>query len=169
VTDGTGQEVDPVLMEDLSAIALRDFEERKTAMLLRMTARTLLKEAAVIQSERAGEQAGGALGGFAARIAARSVANATENADTRSWSGLPAELLVTRLRLPAGPQRLEISFEGLRGPETRTVEVDVRPGSVVLHTVAIVGRDRGDQRRFQGATRAVKYDTPRARVRAGGR
>lgn len=150
----------PALIEDLSAIAVRDFEERKTAMLLRMTARALLKEAGVIQSERAGERAGGALGGFAARVAARSLATATERADTRSWSALPAELLLARLRLSAGEHDIEIEYQGMNGRETRTVRVDVRPGEVALRTVAVLGRDGGDQGRLRGAARGVRYDVP---------
>jgi hypothetical protein len=160
VLDSSGGSVTPVLIEDLSAIAVRDFEERKTSMLLRMIARALLKEAAIIQSERAGTQAGGALGGFAARVAARTVANATEQADTRSWSGLPAELLLARVRLPAGPNDIEISYQGLTGPETRTVHLEVEPGSVALQTVAVVGRDKGDQGQLRRATRDVRYDVP---------
>lgn len=159
-----GIEATPVVMEDLSAIAVRDFEERKTSMLLRMTARTLMKEAGVIQSERAGEAAGGALGGFAARVAARTLANATERADTRSWSGLPAELLLTRLRLPAGRHDLVVTFEGPSGTETRTVPVDVRAGSVTLRSVAVVGRDPGDRGRFQRAQRDIEYKVSRPAV-----
>ena len=160
-----GRSLTPTLVEDLSAIAVRDFEERKTPMLLRMTARTLLKEVGVIQSERAGERAGGALGGFAARVAARAVANATERADTRSWSGLPAELLLTRLRLPAGEHEIEVAYEGIRGPERQTVRVDVRPGSVTLRSVAVVGRGGGDRNRFRQARTNVKYEVPPTKSR----
>ena len=140
VVGGGGVSQTPVLIEDLSAIALRDFEERKTSMLLRMIARALLKEAAVLKSERTGTQAGGALGGLAARVAARTVASATERADTRSWSGLPAELLLARMRLPSGPNEIQLSYQGLKGPETRTLQIDVRPGAVELYTVSLVGR-----------------------------
>jgi hypothetical protein len=150
----------PAVMEDLSAIAVRDFEERKTSMLVRMTARTLLKEAGVIQSERAGERAGGVLGGLAARVAARTVANATERADTRSWSGLPAELLLTRLRLPPGRHDLVVEYRGMNGPATKTVTVDVVAGSVSLATVAVAGRDDWDRDRLRRAHGNVRYSVP---------
>ena len=170
VTSGLREiETPTVLMEDLSAIALRDFEERKTSMLVRLIARTLLKEAAVLESERRGTQAGGVLAGLAARVAARTAANATEQADTRSWSGLPAELLLARLRLPPGPNEIRITYQGLQGPETRALTVDVRPDSVVLRTVAVVGRDRGDQGRFRGSTRGVTYEVRSGSPRARGR
>lgn len=169
VVDAGGGSHTPVLIEDLSAIARRDFEERKMSMLLRMIARSLLKEAAVIQSERKGAQAGGALGGLAARVAARTLANATEQADTRSWSGLPAELLMVRMRLPAGLNEIQISYQGLRGPETKSLRIDVRPGGVAMHTVSLVGRDGGDNTRFRGSLRSVKHEAPRPRPRARAR
>ena len=164
VVSAGGQRVEPVLMEDLSAIAVRDFEERKTSMLLRMISRTLLKEAGVIQSERAGERAGGALGGLAARVAARTFANATERADTRSWSGLPAELRLARLRLPPGEQEITVEYEGPKGPQVKTVMVQVQAGGVAVVSVPVVGRERGDADRLQRATLAVTYHAPRRRA-----
>lgn len=160
VTPAGGSGVVPVVMEDLSAIAVRDFEERKTGMLLRMVARTLLKEAAIVEGEKAGERAGGALGGFAARVAARTLANATERADTRSWAGLPAELLLARLRLPAGTHEIEVAYQGMNGPETRTLTVDVEAGGVAMRTVSVLGRDGGDGGRFRQALRRVDYRVP---------
>jgi hypothetical protein len=166
VSTPDGRSWAPTVMEDLSAIAVRDFEERKTSMLVRMTARTLLKEVGVIQSERAGERAGGVLGGLAARVAARTVANATERADTRSWSGLPAELLLTRLRLPPGQHELVVEYRGITGPARKTVTVDVVAGSVVLATVAVVGRDDWDRDRLRRAESNVKYSVPPRTARA---
>ena len=167
VTTADGASWTPTLIEDLSAIAVRDFEERKTSMLLRMTGRMLLKEAGVIQSERAGERAGGPLGGLAARVAARTFANATERADTRSWSGLPAELLLTRLRLPPGRHEIQIAYEGVSGDQTKTVSVDVVAGSVTLRSVAVVGRDDADRDRLRRASRNVRYEAPPRRAGSG--
>ena len=48
----------PALLQDLSAIAVRDFEETKPTIMLRMVARGLLKEAAVTAAAAAGEDAG---------------------------------------------------------------------------------------------------------------
>jgi len=160
VRTGDGETWPTALIEDLSSIAVRDFEENRTSMLLRMTARLLLKEAGIVQSERAGERAGGAFGGFVARVAARSVANATERADTRSWSGLPAELLVARLRLPAGHHEVEVTFRGASGPESVTVPIDVTAGGVTLRSVALSGRDVMDAERMRRASWNVQYTVP---------
>lgn len=162
-----GASVEATLLEDLSAIAVRDFEERRTSTLLRMIARTLFKEASVIQSERAGERAAGAVGGFAARIAARTVANATERADTRSWSGLPAELRVARLRLPAGEHDVRVEFDGPRGPDAVTVRARIRPGGVSVVSVPVFGRESGDQNRLRRATHSVTYRAPPRRATRG--
>ena len=59
----------PALLQDLSAIAVRDFEETKPTIMLRMVARGLLKEAAVTAA--AGEDAAGEVGGFLGRVASR--------------------------------------------------------------------------------------------------
>lgn len=167
VTAQDGVSRTPVLIEDLSAIAVRDFEERKPGMLLRMTGRVLFKEAAVIQSERAGERAGGALGGLAARVAARTLASSTERADTRSWSGLPAELLIARLRLPPGTHEIQITYQGVRGPEAKSVTVDVVAGAVTLRSVPLVGRDDMDSDRLRRARQDVRYEVPPRGPRAG--
>ena len=148
-------------------MALQSLEENRTSMLLRMTARLLLKEAGIVQSERAGERAGGAFGGFVARIAARSVANATDRADTRSWSGLPAELLVARLRLPPGYHEVELTFRGASGPESVTVPIDVTAGGVTLRSVALTGREVMDAERMRRASWNVQYSVPPSR--RGGR
>lgn len=166
VRTGDGATWPTTLVEDLSAIAVRDFEERKTSLLLRMTGRVLLKEAGIIQSERAGERAGGAFGGFAARIAARTLANATEKADTRSWSGLPTELSIARLRLPAGTHEIEIAYRGADGPATKVLSVQVIPGAVALRSVAISGRDDQDASRLRRATADVRYEVPPRRLRS---
>ena len=166
VETADGSVVEPALVEDLSAIAVRDFEEQKTSMLLRMIGRTLLREAAIVQAERAGERAGGALGSFTARVTARALANTAERADTRSWTALPAELLVARLRLPPGAHELRVTFQGVRGPESRSVTVEVEPGAVALRSVSLYGRDRGDRARFSGATREVVHRVPPRRARS---
>ena len=164
VTADGGEPVRPELLEDLSAIAVRDFEERKTTIMLRMFARGLLKEASVAATEAKAEQAGGAVGGLLGRVAARAVATATERADTRSWSSLPAELLLARFRLPAGPQEIQIDFRGPGGPETVVFNVDVDPGSVAIHSISLWGRDRGSQSRFTNARRGIEYSVPRRGV-----
>ena len=160
VRAGEGAPVTPELLEDLSAIAVRDFEERKTSLMLRMFARGLLKEASVAATEAKAEQAGGAVAGLLGRVAARTAANATERADTRSWSSLPAELLLARFRLPVGPNEIQVTYQGPNGPETRVLTVDIEPGTVTMRNVVVWGRDRGDQARFNRSQQGVEYIVP---------
>ncbi|MCH6546900.1 MAG: hypothetical protein IH798_00505 [Gemmatimonadetes bacterium] len=148
----------PALLQDLSAIAVRDFEETKPTIMLRMVARGLLKEAAVTAAEAAGEDVAGEVGGFLGRVASRALATATERADTRSWSILPAELLLARFQLPPGQHRLRISYDGLFDRrELLEFDIEIRAGDVVTHTVAILGDDEGDHDRFTAAAKGVRY------------
>jgi hypothetical protein len=159
----------PVLLQDLSAIAVRDFEETKPSIMLRMVARGLLKEAAVTAAESAGEDVAGEVGGFLGRVASRAVAVATERADTRNWSTLPAELLVARFHLPPGEHMLRISYEGLHGSRHLVeVEVEIAAGHATTHTVSMLGDDPGDADRFHAAARGVHYVAPETTGGAGG-
>jgi hypothetical protein len=151
----------PTLLQDLSAVAVRDFEETKPTIMLRMVARGLLKEAAVTMAEAAGEDAAGEVGGFLGRVASRAVTSATERADTRNWSTLPAELLLARFHLPPGQHTLRISFEGLHGSRhLLEFDVEIRAGEVATHTVAVLGDDPGNEDRFRAAAQGVQYVAP---------
>ena len=154
--------ITPVLLQDLSAIAVRDFEEQKPTIMLRMIARGLLKETAVTAAEAAGEGSGGEVGGFLARVTARAFVTATERADTRSWSALPAELLLARFRLPAGHHTLRISYEGLnRRRELLELDVDIEAGRVTTQTAALLGDGEGNRERLRVAKRGVRYEAPK--------
>ena len=151
----------PALLLDLSAIAVRDFEETKPTIMLRMVMRGLLKEAAVTAAEAAGEDAAGEVGGFLGRVVSRALAVATERADTRNWSILPGELLLARFHLPPGRHRLRISFDGLNGRrDLLEFDVEVRASEVTTHTVVLFGDDLGDRDRFRAARKGVRYVAP---------
>jgi hypothetical protein len=169
VVDG-GHARAPVLLQDLSAVAVRDFEERKTNVMLRMVARGLLKEAGVTIAEAKGEQLAGDVGGFLARVASRAFAVATERADTRTWSTLPGQLSIVRSTLPAGPHVLEVSYVGLNGTkQTETINVDVVPGRLAIASVHLVGTGPGDAQRLIRARRGVVYVVPERPRRPGRR
>lgn len=161
VSVGDERSFTPALLLDLSAIAVRDFEETKPTIMLRMVTRGLLKEAAVTAAEAAGEDAAGEVGGFLGRVVSRALAVATERADTRNWSILPCELLLARFHLPPGRHLLRISFDGLNGRrELLEFDVEVRAGEVTTHTVALFGDDLGDRDRFRAARKGVRYLAP---------
>ena len=151
-------------------MAVRDFEERKTSVMLRMVARGLLKEAGVTVAEAKGEDLAGDVGGFLARVASRAFATATERADTRTWSTLPGALSIVRSTLPAGPHVLEVSYVGLNGAErVDTVNVDIVPGRLTIASVHLVGSEPGDTQRLARAQRGVVYVVPDQPGRPGGR
>lgn len=159
-----GRSVTPTLIQDLSAISVRDFEEQKPTVMVRMVARGLLKEAAVTAAEAAGERAGGEVGGFLARVGLRAAVTATERADTRSWSTLPAELQLARFRLPAGRHRLRISYDGWNGRrELEEFDVTIEAGRVTTHTAALLGDDVGSRDRLRIAKQGVNYRAPSLR------
>ncbi len=159
-----GHAITPTLIQDLSAISVRDFEEQKPTIMVRMVARGLIKEAAVTAGEEAGEKAGGDVGGFLARIGLRAAVTATERADTRSWSTLPAELQLARFRLPAGRHRLRISYDGWNGRRgVEEFDVTIEAGRVAIHTVALLGDDVGNRERLQIAKQGVHYRAPSLR------
>ncbi|UCG86496.1 MAG: hypothetical protein JSW71_21790 [Gemmatimonadota bacterium] len=158
----------PDLLQDLSAVAVRDFEERKTTVMLRMVARGLLKEAGITVAEAKGQEVAGDVGGFLARVASRAFATATERADTRTWSTLPGALSTVRSTLPAGPHVLEVSYVGLNGTErTETINVDVVPGRLAIASVHLVGSEPGDTQRLARARRGVVYVVPEQPARPG--
>ena len=154
--------VRPVLLQDLSAIEVRDFEEEKPTILLRMIARGLLKEIAVTEAEAAGKEAAGDVGEFFGRVATRGLAAATERADTRTWSILPAELLLARFQLPAGLHTVSIGYDGWNGRrEELELDVNIEAGRATTQTVALVGGDDGNEHRLRRARRGVRYREPK--------
>ena len=169
VVGGGGVSQTPVLIEDLSAIALRDFEERKTSMLLRMIARGPPQGGRGPQERTDGHPGWRRLG--RPRGSGRGP-HGGERDGARRHSQLvrPSRGTPSGANAPAlGAQRDPTVLSGPQRPETRTLQIEVLPGAVELYTVSLVGRDRGDQGRFRGSTRGVRYEAPRTRGRAGAR
>jgi len=133
---GGGQKVTAVSVEDLSAIALRNFEEKFDTVLLRTAARALAKYLISRGVEKAFEEDGDGKGEIFEGLVREGMSEllgalvnlfgaATEAADTRSWLSLPARIHVARLWLPPGTVDLVLEFLDERG---RTVEVQQIPG-----------------------------------------
>jgi hypothetical protein len=156
-----GDQLQAALVEDLSSIAARDFEERKPGIIARMVARTLFKEFSVDRIEAAGEKAGGVVGGFLARVGARSVATLTERADTRFWSLLPHEIRIARFALPVGEHHISITIEDRGTSEQMDVgTVSIVDGKLSIQTVFVTGNESGNLARFRAATSNVDYRVP---------
>ena len=123
---GGGRRADGVLVEDLDAIAQKNFSEKEGTILLRTVARALAKYVATQKAEDESEILGALFNLFGA---------ATEAADTRSWLALPAQIRMARFSLPPGTVDLELEFLNDRGAILEEQEfpgVEVRAGKPVF-------------------------------------
>jgi hypothetical protein len=120
-------------MEDITAIASKDLEERLLRTIVKAVARAAWKRAlaeavqvgvrSAVQDKETGAFAG-AIAGAVARIFAIS----TEEADKRSWATLPDRIHVGRLRVPPGTYDVELRHVGTFGG---VVETQVMRGVTV--------------------------------------
>ena len=108
------------MMEDITAIAVKDLEER----LVRTTAKAVARAAwkyALAEAVRVGvrgavgEKDGGAFVGALAGAMARMIAIGSEEADKRSWATLPDKIHVGRLKVPPGTYDVELRHVGVGG------------------------------------------------------
>jgi hypothetical protein len=119
-----GQTVASTLMEDIQAIATKTLQDRmaiiKTRAIARATVKYVLAEVAARAAAKACDQMpGGFLAQQACKLGTRGIAHgaaaASEIADTRSWGTLPAEIRMTRLKLPVGKHTVTVSFKDAAG------------------------------------------------------
>lgn len=153
-----------LLMQDLSAIAARGFEEDKPKILGRMITRSLGKYALVKYGEAKAEAKGGMLGGALAKFGGQLVAAKTEAADVRSWGALPGEILAARFSLPPGTHVVSLEVQDVDG-STRTVEigpVTIAANATVVKNHFVAGRYDGSATRFANAQRGVDFKATQA-------
>ncbi len=99
-------------VEDVEAIALKNFAEEEPKILLKTIARGVVKYLAFrTAKKKTGEVAGLLVNIFNI---------ATENADTRSWLTLPNSFGMARMSLPSGKYDLQLSFRDDRGREVES-------------------------------------------------
>jgi hypothetical protein len=96
-----GQTTTAVLVQDLDAIAMKNFKDKETSILARTAARALAKYIATEAAEKQSEILGFLVNLFGA---------STEAADTRSWLALPRQIRVARLRVRPGTVDLVLEF-----------------------------------------------------------
>ncbi len=118
--DGTSVS-NTLLMEDVSAIAMKTLRDRNAMIRVRAIARATIKfvlAEAIVKAAK--DQCARRYGAnswnciaetAAARLAAHGTAAATEIADTRSWSTLPSQIRMARLKLPAGKHDVTVNFK----------------------------------------------------------
>ena len=121
-----GQTATGVLVQDLDAIAMRNFKEKETSILARTAARALAKYIATEAAEKKSE-----ILGFLVNLFGVS----TEAADTRSWLALPRQIHVARLPVQPGTVDLVLEFVNGNGRVVdghRFVGVEVSAGQRVF-------------------------------------
>jgi hypothetical protein len=120
-----------VVMEDIAAIAKKDLKDRMATIQARTIARAAIKFILAKVAGKAAEAKGGKVIGSLASRGAEAAAAATESADTRSWTTLPAQIRVARLRVPAGIHKVTVEFKDRDGQVLAVRvfrRVMVRPG-----------------------------------------
>jgi uncharacterized protein len=100
------------LFENVSAIAMKDLQDRMPGITARAIARATIKfilaKAATDEAEK--KYGKGTWQATLASVAANVTAAATEIADTRSWTTLPSQIRLARLRVPPGQHEVTIRF-----------------------------------------------------------
>lgn len=131
--DSAGRKADTQLMEDVSAIAMKDLAERQALIKVRAIARATIKFvlAKTASDEVKKKYGANSWQALAAQVGGAAAAAATEIADTRAWATLPSQFRLARLRLPPGKHDVIVSYTGPTGAviATRTFkDVAVRKG-----------------------------------------
>lgn len=111
-------EVKTTVSEDITAIALKDLEDRLGRIMAKTIARAAVKYALAYAAGEAAEGVakkkmggeGGAIVGWLAKKAFSATASATESADRRAWELLPSEFRLARMKLNPGVYSLVVKF-----------------------------------------------------------
>jgi hypothetical protein len=115
---GNVNEVKSIVSEDVTAIALKDLEDRLGRIMAKTIARAAVKYAIAYAAGQTAEDAakkkmggeGGAVVGWLAKKAFSATASATENADRRAWEILPAEFRLAQIRVKPGVYSIVVKF-----------------------------------------------------------
>lgn len=117
--DGASYEARSELIQDLSALASKQFSDQFSGLAVKAVARAAIKYAAAEGLARgarvaAGRDAGPLVGLLVGALA-KTLAISTEEADKRSWRTLPDEIQIARLWVPPGTYELRIRHVGRGG------------------------------------------------------
>lgn len=121
--DGRPQNVEHAL--DIEAEVRKEWEEREPTVVLsaitRMITRVLAGEAV---DAAVGAASDSGIVGLLAGLATSATLTAADTPDTRSWSTLPSNVAITRLRLQPGQHTVQLRVRGVM----KEYRVDTRPG-----------------------------------------
>ena len=124
-----GERVAMDRVTNLGAELVREYEQVKpkiiAAAVTRLISRAVVAEGArEAGREIAGNSGGAAVAGVLASFVAESVLVAADKPDTRSWTLLPEQVLVSRTRVSAGTHEVEVGLgEATTGAQQFTVDV----------------------------------------------
>ena len=119
----------PPLTADFAALVRQSLQDRKVRIIAKETARVAAKEAL--------SQAAGRRGGDDAEALLRLTLFLLEEPDTRSWSTLPASMMLLRIPLPAGSHRLQLQVStcGHGRKQIKLPEFQMHAGQRVFYSL----------------------------------
>ncbi len=103
------------VVENISAIALRDLRDRIDRIESRAIAQATTKFVAIKALEMKANDDYGFLGGLAVGLAGNIWAFQTDKIDDRGWRFLPGEVQMTRLWVPPGKYQVEVEYFSSQG------------------------------------------------------
>ncbi len=115
------------LMEDITAIAMKDLADRNALIKTRAVARATVKFILAKTASDAVTKQYGKGWGLAAKVVAGGAAAASEVADIRGWATLPAQIRMARVKASPGKHSLTVRFkDGAGGIVSTQVFRDVK-------------------------------------------
>lgn len=126
-----GQPVGLEVASDIQTEVIAEYEDMKPKIIGAAISRLIVRAAVAEGARAAGNQSekGGAIIGLLAALAAEGALLAADRPDTRSWTLLPALVLVARAPVSPGPHTVAVTAHGPGGRETREFKVDIPSGS----------------------------------------
>lgn len=118
------------LVEDVTAIAIKNLEDRIGRITAKTIARASAKLAASVQIRREAAKSNDPGKRLLADLSTGLFSLLTERADTRSWRTLPSEIYLARIPLPPGEYRITVRYRDGGGGlvEERSHSVSVKAG-----------------------------------------
>jgi hypothetical protein len=136
---GAGSDAPFELFQDINAIAVRDLQDKAGALIIKTTARALIKFQAARAVQKQAKEAGGAAE-LLAFVGTNLYTFLSEEADIRSWRTLPGRIYIARLTLEPGKQKASIQVSG-DGPSRQVDlgELDLKAGQKMFLQKSLLG------------------------------
>ncbi len=109
--DLSGENSSNEVVQDVSAIAIKNLQDRIARIRIKAIARAAVKFALAHKiSDQVEQSSGSQILGWIAKKALTTAATVTETADKRSWRSLPDKILMARLTLKEGSHSINLKF-----------------------------------------------------------